>query len=144
FSTLDQIFRLSEIQAPILALKQKQGISTQIKSFSWLHFLGKEPEGELNLSIQALLREDDIDEDEDVKEIIKKVPEQDIINNILNDYGLVNSHVRNGLRLLAINVSHLPSLLSGLQQYLSNTILKDPNADNHYSLQITIYTVGLS
>lgn len=144
FSTLDQIFRLSEIQAPILALKQKQGISTQIKSFSWLHFLGKEPEGELNLSIQALLREDDIDEDEDVKEIIKKVPEQDIINNILNDYGLVNSHVRNGLRLLAINVSHLPSLLSGLQQYLSNTILKDPNVDNHYSLQITIYTVGLS
>lgn len=144
FPTFDQIFRLSEIQAPILALRQKQGISTHIKSFSWLHFLGQVPNGELDLVVQALLRDNDIDEDEEVKEIIKKVPEQDIINNILNDYGLVNSHVRNGLRLLAINVFNLPSILSGLQQYLSNTILKDPNAANHYSVQITIYTVGLS
>ncbi|WP_180177282.1 ATP-binding protein [Acinetobacter sp. YH12039] len=142
--TYDRICNLAEIQSPLLALKQKQGISTQVKSFSWLHFIGSEPSGELDLSIQALLQDNDIDEDDDVKEIIKKVPEQDIIYNVLTDYALANHHVSNGLRILAINVSKLSALLSGLQQYLKQEILKDKNSTPYYTVHLTIYTVGLS
>lgn len=142
--TYDRICNLAEIQAPLLALKQKQGISTQIKSFSWLHFIGSEPTGELDLSIQALLQDDDIDEDDDVKEVVKKVPEQDIIYNVLTDYALANHHVCNGLRILAINVSKLSTLLSGLQQYLSQEILKNITSSPYYTVHLTIYTVGLS
>lgn len=142
--TYDRICNLAEIQAPLLALKQKQGISTQIKSFSWLHFIGNEPTGELDLSIQALLQDDDIDEDDDVKEVIKKVPEQDIIYNVLTDYALANHHVCNGLRILAINVSKLSALLSGLQQYLIQEILKNKTSSPYYTVHLTIYTVGLS
>src|SRR5690606_11505440 len=142
--TYDRICNLAEIQAPLLALKQKQGISTQIKSFSWLHFIGSEPTGELDLSIQALLQDDDIDEDDDVKEVVMKVPEQDIIYNVLTDYALANHHVCNGLRILAINVSKLSTLLSGLQQYLSQEILKNITSSPYYTVHLTIYTVGLS
>lgn len=142
--TYDRICNLAEIQAPLLALKQKQGISTQIKSFSWLHFIGSEPTGELDLSIQALLQDDDIDEDDDVREVVKKVPEQDIIYNVLIDYALANHHVCNGLRILAINVSKLSTLLSGLQQYLSQEFLKNITSSPYYTVHLTIYTVGLS
>lgn len=140
----DRICNLAEIQAPLLALKQKQGISTQIKSFSWLHFIGSEPTGELDLSIQALLQDDDINEDDDVKEVIKKVPEQDIIYNVLTDYALANHHVSSGLRILAINVSKLSTLLSGLQQYLGQEILNNKSSSPYYTIHLTIYTVGLS
>ena len=139
--SLDPIFIQSEIESPILALKQKQGISTHSKSFGWLHYIGEPLNEEIDLSVQALLQE--TDDDEDTHEVHAIIPEEKIVFNTLADYQKVHFHAKDGLRILATNVSNLSSLLSGITKYCQNSIIGDGNRA-HYSLHIAVYTVGLS
>lgn len=138
---LDPIFIQSEIESPILALKQKQGISTHSKPFGWLHYVGDPLNDEIDLSVQALLQE--TDDDEDTHEVHNVIPEEKIVFNTLNDYQKVYFHATDGLRILATNVSNLSSLLSGITKYCQHAIIGD-NSRTHYSLHIAVYTVGLS
>ena len=138
---IDDVFVQSEIETPILALKQKQGISTHAKSFSWLHYIGKPLDDNIDLSVQALLKESD--DDEDTQDVQAITPEESIVYNTLNDYQKVYSHAKDGLRILATNVTNLPSLLAGVTKYCQDSLIKDPNRI-HYSLHISVYTIGLS
>ncbi|MBR7559658.1 hypothetical protein KC218_24210, partial [Mycobacterium tuberculosis] len=79
---IDDIFIQSEIESPILTLKQLQGITTHNKSFDWLHFIGKQPQGEIDLYVQSLLQENDQEFDEEAQTIELSTPEQDIIVNV--------------------------------------------------------------
>ncbi|WP_230657544.1 ATP-binding protein [Psychrobacter sp. I-STPA10] len=138
---LDDIFVQSEIESPVLALKQKQGISTHTKAFGWLHYIGKPLDENIDLAVQALLQE--TDEEEDTQEIYAVAPEKTIVYNTLNDYQKVYDHAKDGLRILAINVTNLSSLLTGLTKYCQDSLIKDKNC-THYALHICVYTVGLS
>ena len=140
----DDIFIQSEIESPILTLKQLQGITTHSKSFDWLHFIGKQPQGEIDLYVQSLLQENDQEFDEEAQTIELSTPEQDIIVNVLDDYQRVNNHANDGLRILATNVTQLPALLTGLNRYFDKILLATKVVSDFYSLQLTVYTNHLS
>lgn len=138
---INDVFIQSKIETPVLALKQKQGISTHAKSFGWLHYIGEPLDDNIDLSVQALLQE--TDDDEDTQEVHAITPEESVIYNILSDYQRVYFHAKDGLRILAINVTNLSSLLSGLTKHCQDSLIKDINR-THYSLHISVYTIGLS
>ena len=141
---IDDIFVQSKIESPILTLKQRQGITTHNKSFDWLHFIGKQPEGEVDLYVQSLLQENEQEYDEEAQTIELASPEQDIIVNVLDDYQRVNNHANDGLRILVTNVTELSSLLTGLNKYFDKVLLATKVVSNFYSLQLTVHTNHLS
>lgn len=141
---IDDIFIQSEIKSPILALKQRQGITTHHKSFDWLHFIGKQPQGEVDLYVQSLLQEAEQEYEEDVQTIENSAPEQDIIINVLNDYQEGNNHANDGLRILATNVTKLSSLLAGINKFFDKALDTATAISDFYSLNLTVYTNHLS
>lgn len=141
---IDDIFIQSEIKSPILALKQRQGITTHHKSFDWLHFIGKQPQGEVDLYVQSLLQEAEQEYEEDVQTVENSAPEQDIIVNVLNDYQEGNNHANDGLRILATNVTQLSSLLAGVNKFFDKALETATAISDFYSLNLTVYTNHLS
>ena len=143
---LERLIELSKIHRPLAALvtDQRSSLSSDIKSFGLLHYLGNPPQNSKSLAVQTLLRESDVEEDENVKEVIKNCPERKVVNRVLDDYKILNPHASDGLSILAVNISELQTILSGIDLFLHNYLNTSSNNWPAFNLNLTVYSTTSS
>lgn len=142
--TFERLLDLSQIKRPVSALVNDENtLSADIKSYGLLHYLGTEPKVEMSLAVQTLLRETDLDDEEGIKESTRPCQETKIVSQVIEDYMRLHPYSEDGLRILAVNVKDLQTILSGLDSFLSSYLLvSDNRLDFHFS--VMVYTSAAS
>lgn len=140
----ERLLDLSQIKRPVSTLVNGDNtLSADMKSYNMLHYLGTEPENELSLAVQTLLRETENEDDEDIKDTVRPCQETKIVSHVIEDYMKLYPYSQDGLRILAVNVKDLQTILSGLnyflERYLSNS---ESKLDFHFN--VMIYTSASS
>lgn len=126
----ERLLALAQIHRPMAALVVGPNghLSASIKSFGLLHYLGSEPSADKSLAVQALLRDEEGDDDEDVSDIVRSCEEQELVTRVLDDYQQLYPFAEDGLRILAVNVRDLRTILAGVDHFLEG-YLKRTSAD---------------
>jgi DNA phosphorothioation-dependent restriction protein DptH len=126
----ERLLDLAQMHRPLAALvvDSNRHLSASIKSFGLLHYLGPEPSAAKSLAVQTLLRDEESDDDEDVANIVRSCEERALVARVLEDYQQLYPFAEDGLRLLAVNVSQLQTILAGVDLFL-DTYLKRTSAD---------------
>jgi len=126
----ERLLDLAQIHRPLAALVVAPNghLSASIKSFGLLHYLGSEPSADKSLAVQALLRDEEGDDDEDVSDIVRSCEEQSLVSRVLGDYQQLYPFAEDGLRILAVNVRDLRTILAGVDHFLEG-YLKRTSAD---------------
>jgi len=126
----ERLLDLAQIHRPLAALVVGPNghLSASIKSFGLLHYLGSEPSADKSLAVQALLRDEEGDDDEDVSDIVRSCEEQELVSRVLGDYQQLYPFAEDGLRILAVNVRDLRTILAGVDHFLED-YLKRTSAD---------------
>lgn len=128
-AAFERLLDLAQIHRPLAALVvDTQQLSAAIKSFGLLHYFGPEPPTSKSLAVQAMLRDEGSDDDEDVRDIVRPCEERDLVARVLSDYQQLYPFAEDGLRILAVNVRELQTVLSGLDFFLEG-YLKRTSAD---------------
>ena len=129
-AAFERLLNLAQIQRPLAALvvDSQQQLSAAIKSFGLLHYLGPEPSAAKSLAVQTLLRDEESEDDEGVSDIVRPCEERDLVDRVLSDYQQLYSFAEDGLRILAVNVKELQTILSGVDHFLDG-YLKRSSAD---------------
>ncbi len=119
-SLFNRLLNLVEIHRPLAALvvDANKNLSAKIKSFGLLHYLGQPPAPEKSLAVQTLLRDDEIDDEDDISDYIKLTEESSIVVRTLEDYRSLYPFAEDGLRILALHVEELATILSGVDRFL--------------------------
>lgn len=131
-AVLDRLLDLARLQRPLTALVTNATghLSTRCRSFGLLHCLGDVPPTARGLAVQTLLREDDDCDDEGVRDLVLPCEEQSVVLRVLQLYRRLNPHAQDGLRILAVHVQELPTILAGVHRFLGE-VLKDCPEDTH-------------
>lgn len=126
----ERLLALAQIHRPMAALVVGPNghLSASIKSFGLLHYLGSEPSADKSLAVQALLRDEEGDDDEDLSDIVRSCEEQELVTRVLDDYQQLYPFAEDGLRILAVNVRDLRTILAGVDHFLEG-YLKRTSAD---------------
>lgn len=123
----DRLLDLARIQRPMTALVTGPTgqLSTRNRSFGLLHCLGDVPETDRGLAVQTLLREDSDGDDEGVRDLILPCEEQPVVEQVLDQYLDLNPHAHDGLRIVAVHVEELPTILAGVHAFLKRILRLD-------------------
>jgi len=126
----ERLLGLIEIRRPIAGLVQNRDkvLTTKVKSFGMIHCVGATPDSELSLASHSIMRVDDFDDENIVKELIKPNDESKLIQRALNDYQKLHPYAHDQLRILVANVDELQPVLAGVHKFLDQ-YLKDQPAD---------------
>jgi DNA phosphorothioation-dependent restriction protein DptH len=144
-----QVRKLGEIHRPLagLVVDIHRTLSAEIKSFGLLHYLGERPPTEKSLAVQTLLREEESDDDDDVRDSVLLGQESGVVLQVLNDYLRFYPFAHDGLRILAVHVEELATVLSGvndfLRKYLNNPKLCNPEWPP-FHCTVMVYTTSSS
>jgi len=97
-----------------------------------------------SLAVQTLLRDEETDDDEGVSDIVRPCEERDLVERVLSDYQQLYSFAEDGLRILALNVKELQTILSGVDHFLEG-YLKRTSADwPPFHCTVMVYTTSSS
>ena len=140
-----KLLDLAKIHRPLagIAVNQQGLLSAEIHSFGLIHCLGEEPSTANSLAAQALLREDDADDD-DIREVIRPCEERDLVVRVLKDYQQLYSYAQDGLRILAVNVKELQTILSGVDKFLNDYLAVNSNEWPAFHCTIMVYSTSSS
>lgn len=140
-----RLLDLAQIHRPLAALVvDSRHLSAVIKSFGLLHYFGSEPDAGKSLAVQTLLRDDESDDDEDVSDITHSCEEQGLVRRVLKDYQDLYPFAADGLRILAVNVKELPTILAGVNEFLED-YLKPAFPDwPPFHCTVMVYTTAAS
>ncbi|GLP97001.1 type IV secretion system DNA-binding domain-containing protein [Paraferrimonas sedimenticola] len=143
----ERLLDLSKVRRPISALVNEENqLSADMKSYGLLHYLGPEPKSEMSLAVQTMLRETEDDDEVAVAESIRPCQETKIVSRVIEDYLKLHPHANDGIRILAVNVKDLQTILSGINYFLSN-YLKEYSAASKlppFHLSVMVYTSAAS
>jgi DNA phosphorothioation-dependent restriction protein DptH len=140
-----RLLDLARIRRPLAAMvTSSQQLSAEIKSFGLLHYLGPEPATGNSLAVQTLLRDDASDDDEDVRDIVRPCEERDMVARVLSDYQQLYSYAEDGLRVLAVNVRELETILSGVDFFLENYLKRTPADWPSFHCSVMVYSTSSS
>ena len=142
----ERLLGLVEIRRPIAALVQNVNkvLSTSIKSFGIIHCIGETPDSELSLASQSIMRVEEIDDENVVKELIKPNEESKIIHRVLSDYQRLHPYSHDQLRILVANVDELQSVLAGIHKFLEEYLKEQPGDAPVLQLYLKIYSKSTS
>lgn len=142
----ERLLALAQIHRPLAALVvNSQGVlSASIKSFGTLHYLGAEPSAEKSLAVQTLLRDEESDDDEDVKDILRPCEERDLVSRVLSDYQQLYPFAEDGLRILAVNVRDLSTILAGVDAFLKDYLKQTPSDWPAFHCTVMVYSTSSS
>lgn len=120
----ERLLDLSRIQRPVTALVTDPAgyLSTKSRSFGLVHSLGEVSEHAKSLAVQTLLREDETSDDEDAGDVIRSCEEQPVVMKVLDLYRELHPYAQDGLRILALNVRELPTILAGVDAFLKQVL----------------------
>jgi DNA phosphorothioation-dependent restriction protein DptH len=141
-----RLLKLVEIHRPLagLVVNAEKRMSADIKSFGLLHYLGERPSTEKSLAVQTLLREEESDDDDDVRDSLRSGEESGIVLQVLNDYLRFYPFAHDGLRILAVHVEELATVLSGVDRFLRD-YLKNSNPEfPPFHCTVMVYTTSSS
>ncbi|MFP4280788.1 MAG: hypothetical protein ACLFQI_12425, partial [Halochromatium sp.] len=138
--------KLVEIHRPLagLVVDAAQHLSAEIKSFGLLHHLGREQAAERSLAVQTLLRDEESDDDEDVSELIAASEEREVVVRVLDDYRRLYPFADDGLRILALHVEELGTILSGVDQFLRDYLQTTAKDWPAFHCEVMVYTTSSS
>ncbi|MCG5531012.1 ATP-binding protein [Halorhodospira halochloris] len=145
----ERLLQLSEIHRPLagLVVDADRRLSAEIKSFGLIHHLGAQPDDSAkSLAVQTLLRDDEIDDDEeDISDIVAPNETRDLVHRVLQDYQQLYPFATDGLRILALHVDELGTILSGVDSFLRK-YLKGSTSQNWpaFHCEVMIYTTSSS
>jgi DNA phosphorothioation-dependent restriction protein DptH len=142
----ERLLGLVEIRRPIAALVQdvNRVLTTSIKSFGMIHCIGATPNSELSLASQSIMRVEEIDDENAVKELIKPNEESKIIHRVLSDYQRLHPYSHDQLRILVANVDELQSVIAGVHKFLEEYLKEQPNNAPVLQLYLKIYSKSTS
>jgi len=141
-----QLLKLVELHRPLagLVVNAEKRMSADIKSFGLLHYLGERPPTEKSLAVQTLLREEESDDDDDVRDSVRSGEESAVVLRVLNDYLRFYPFAHDGLRILAVHVEELATVLSGVDRFLRD-YLKGSNPEfPPFHCTVMVYTTSSS
>lgn len=145
----EQVRKLREIRRPLagLVVDIHRTLSAEIKSFGLLHYLGEPPPTEKSLAVQTLLREEESDDDEDVRDSVRPGQENGVVLQVLKDYLRFYPFAHDGLRILAVHVEELATVLAGVNDFLRK-YLNDAKQCNPewppFHCEVMVYTTSSS
>lgn len=141
-----QLLKLVELHRPVagLVVDRYGHLSAEIKSFGLLHHLGAKREAHKSLAVQTLLRDEESDDDDEVSDSIAPTEEQDIVLRVLEDYLHLYAFAEDGLRILALHVAELGTILSGVHQFLKRYLKKTSKDWPAFHCEVMVYTTSSS
>jgi DNA phosphorothioation-dependent restriction protein DptH len=145
-SELNRLIELSQIHRPVAALvsDHRGKLSSEIRSFGMLHYIGSPPTNIKSLAVQTLLRESNVEDDDSINEVTKTCPEKAIVSRVLDDYQSLNPHASDGIRILAVNVNELEVILAGIDLFLSHYLINASSEWPRFSCSIMVYSTSAS
>lgn len=144
-ATFKRLLDLAQIHRPLAALVVgPQQLSAEIKSFGLLHYLGPEPPTTNSLAVQTLLREEKSDDDENVRDIVRPCEERDLVARVLSDYQQLYPYAEDGLRILAVNVRELETILSGIDYFLEGYLKRTSTEWPAFHCTVMVYSTSSS
>ncbi|MGC1955825.1 MAG: ATPase, partial [Gammaproteobacteria bacterium] len=145
-SAFERLLDLAQIHRPLAALvvDSQRYLSAAIKSLGLVHCLGPLPSADKSLAVQTLLRDEESDDDEEVSDIVRPCEEQGLVCRVLNDYQELYAFAEDGLRILAVNVKELQTILAGVDLFLKG-YLKRTSADwPPFHCTVVVYSTSSS
>lgn len=126
-SAFEQLLNLAELHRPLagLVVDSHKRLSAEVKSFGLLHHIGMSPPVEKSLAVQTLLREEAIDDDDDIADSVRPNAESEVVLQVLRDYVRFYPFANDGIRILALNVDELATILSGVDRFLRDYLKND-------------------
>ncbi|MBK1693600.1 hypothetical protein CKO09_02440 [Chromatium weissei] len=145
-TAFNRLLNLSRIQRPITALvtNSTRSLSTNIRSFDLLQCIGEMPDTSKSLAVQTLLKEDESNDDENVSDIVRPCEEQSLIVKVLDLYRELHPFAQDGLRILAVNVQELPTILAGVDTFLKQILQNDNEELPPFYCTVTVYSTSSS
>jgi hypothetical protein len=146
-SAFNQLLKLAEIHRPLagLVVDPAGRLSAEIKSFGLLHHLGPERDGEKSLAVQTLLREEESDDDDDdVSELTRPTEESEVVVRVLEDYRQLYPFAEDGMRILALHVDELGTILSGVDRFLRAYLKNTPRDWPAFHCEVMVYSTSSS
>ncbi|MBU2569723.1 MAG: ATP-binding protein [Gammaproteobacteria bacterium] len=142
----DRLLNLVEIHRPLagLVINDQRTLSAKIKSFGLLHYLGEEPATEKSLAVQTLLRDDEIDDDDNIADVVKPTEESSVVERVLSDYLALYPFAEDGLRILAVHVEELATILSGVDRFLRHYLKQSSDEWPPFHCEVMVYSTSSS
>ncbi len=139
-----RLLNLVQIRRPLagLIVDVQKTLSAAIKSFGLLHYLGGAPSTEKSLAVQTLLRDEEIDDD--VAETVCATEESEVVARVLKDYQQLYAVAEDGLRILAVHVEDLATILSGVEQFLRTYLKMSPAHWPAFQCCVVVYSTSSS
>lgn len=139
---------LAKIHRPLagLVVDANRTLSAEIKTFGFLHCLGKPGDLEKSLAVQTLLREEDNDDADRINELLSPSEESSVVQQVLEDYVQFYPFANDGLRIIALHVDDLASVLSGIYRFLRTYLDSDKCAEDWpaFHCTVTVYSTASS
>ncbi len=144
--SFERLLGLIEIRRPIAALVQDKDkvLTTRVKSFGMIHCVGLTPGSELSLASQSIMRVDELDDENVVKDLIKPNEESKLISRALADYQRLHPYAHDQLRILVVNIDELQSVLAGVHKFLEQYLKEQPVAVPTLHLYLKVYSKSTS
>jgi len=148
-SLFRRLFALAEIQRPLAALvDQHRHLSAEIKSFGLLHYLGAAPATGKSLAVQTLLRDDEGADAGRVSQILTvsdpRQEERALVVRVLDEYLALYPFAQDGLRILAVNVKELATILAGVDTFLKTYLDESRDDWPAFHCTVTVYSTAAS
>jgi len=148
-SLFRRLFALAEIQRPLAGLVDRhRHLSAEIKSFGLLHYLGSAPDTGKSLAVQTLLRDDEGADEGRVSEILTvsdpRHEERELVVRVLDEYLLLYPFAEDGLRILAVNVKELATILAGVDAFLKDYLAESRHDWPAFHCTVTVYSTAAS
>jgi DNA phosphorothioation-dependent restriction protein DptH len=142
--SFDRLMNLVEIKRPLAALvvDAEKKLSADVKSFGLLHHLGTEPSSDISLAVQILLRDEEIEED--VADILRPTEDSEVVVRVLRDYQQLYPFAEDGLRILAVHVENLATVLSGVDRFLRDYLKTSPSNWQPFQCEVMVYSISSS
>lgn len=144
--SFERLLGLIEIRRPIAGLVQDKDkvLTTKVKSLGMIHCFGATPGSELSLASQSIMRVEDVEDENAIKELIKPNEESKLISRILSDYQKLHPYAHDQLRILVANVDELQSILAGVHKFLEQYLKEQPADIPALHLYLKIYSKSTS
>ncbi|MBK1644809.1 ATPase [Thiocapsa imhoffii] len=145
-SAFEQLLKLAEIHRPLagLVVDANHRLCAEIKSFGLLHHLGLERDGEKSLAVQTLLREEESDDDDEVADLVRPTEESEVVLRVLEDYLQLYPFAEDGMRILALHVEELGTILSGVDRFLRAYLKRSARDWPAFHCEVMVYSTSAS